>query len=248
MSKYWIKLWVETLYDRKVGHLPDNEWRRFVECCLMAGEVDRGGRLPPFQEMTWITHQSGEILQKELENLKELGIIGQDDAGYYVINFEKRQAPVDVKRRVAEHRRRNAGRNDPVTKRYPEVQKVLTTTTLNNIVSSSNTGNERVTKRYTDVTELLDALGILDRRQPSRDHAPAIVRDFTVSEILTDHDPDGAIVANLGRWAAAAEAGVEIADRPALVWCKIVEGQAPPEAGGENGNGFTEEEKSLFER
>ena len=133
MPRYWIKFWVETLYDRKIANQPDNLWRRFFECCLMAAEIDAGGRLPTLSDMVWTTHQSEDTLAQELETLKKLGIIGQDDDGYFVVNFDKRQAPVSGKRRVAEYRKRNADRNEPVTKSYPEDRSTEITTTTNRL-------------------------------------------------------------------------------------------------------------------
>jgi len=141
MPRYWIKFWVETLYDRKIAKQPDNIWRRFFECCLMAAEIDAGGRLPPMEDMVWTTHQNEAVLAQELDLLRELGMIGQDEDGYFVVNFEKRQAPVSGKRRVAEYRKRTADRNEPVTpgvtKRYPEdrsTESLLTTNRLGDYV------------------------------------------------------------------------------------------------------------------
>lgn len=133
MPRYWIKFWVETLYDRKIAKQPDHLWRRFFECCLLAAEIDAGGRLPSLGDIAWTTHQNEEILAQELEKLKKLGMIGQDEGGYFVVNFEKRQAPVSAKRRVAEYRKRNDKRNEPVTKRYPEDRSTEISTTTNRL-------------------------------------------------------------------------------------------------------------------
>ena len=135
MSKYWIKLWIEILSDDEMGVLPDNVWRRAVECFLMAGKIDAGGRLPPLRRMARITYRTVEDLEKELEHLINVGIIGKDDDGYFVVNFAKRQAPVSAARRVREHRRRQdvtkryTGRNETVTKNGPEDRRTESTTT-----------------------------------------------------------------------------------------------------------------------
>lgn len=133
MPRYWIKFWVETLYDRKIATQPDNLWRRFFECCLLAAETDAGGRLPPLPDIAWTTHQNEATVAQELQNLIKLGIIGQDADGYFVVNFDKRQAPVSSKRRVSEYRKRNVDGNVPVTKRYPEDRSTEISTTTNRL-------------------------------------------------------------------------------------------------------------------
>lgn len=138
MSKYWIKLWIEILHDDQMGILPDNIWRRAIECFLMAGKIDANGRLPSLRRMARITVQTEENLVNELNYLIKLGIISRDTEGYFVTNFNKRQAAIGVARRVAEYRRRQAenditkrykNSNEPVTDVTPEVQKTESTTT-----------------------------------------------------------------------------------------------------------------------
>jgi len=74
----------------------------------------------------------------------------------------------------------------------------------------------------------LSVLGIrADLRQSFRT-APDLIKRFTPAQVLMLHDPGGAIAANLALWRAAADAGVELEVRPALLWARIVEGQSPP--------------------
>lgn len=250
---YWIKLWLDILEDDKMGPLPDHLWRRAVECFLMAGKMNVGGRLPSLRRMAWVTRQTEEKLEAELEMLSKLGIIAKSDDQYIVVNYAKRQSAASPARRMRAYRERQETlrpRDENVTGTSPRSTEVLTTTTTSlNTKSSSSKNSETTTlqKRNDTVIDLLQQLDIQDRAQPTRQHAPAIVQQHTVTDILANHDLSGAIAANLRRWAEAKAGGVEIADRPALVWCKIVEGQAPPMS-DENGQGFTPEEKALFER
>jgi predicted transcriptional regulator len=60
--------------------------------------------------------------------------------------------------------------------------------------------------------------------------APRLIKSFSPAQILLGHDPEGAIASNLARWSDAWREGVAdlVGLQPALIWCKIVEGQEPP--------------------
>lgn len=111
-SKYWIKLFIEVLDDPKVARLPDNLWRRFFECCLLAGEVNNGGRLPPPGEIAWRLRLGEETLLREFSQLDDLGLLTYrvenvlDEGHWVVTNFTKRQAPIKTIERVRRHRAR----------------------------------------------------------------------------------------------------------------------------------------------
>ena len=99
-TKYWIKLYHETLHDPKVARLPDNLWRRFIECLLFAGEENDNGRLPPSGDMSWTLQRDEETLIAEFDQLARYGLLDHRtdnvlDNGYWlVVNFGKRQMPL----------------------------------------------------------------------------------------------------------------------------------------------------------
>lgn len=93
-SKYWIKLYHEILYDRKMAQLRDHLWRRVMECFLMAGEVNNGGYLPSLDDMAWTLRADPEQLETELTELVQLGILQVLDGRYHVTKFEQRQKPM----------------------------------------------------------------------------------------------------------------------------------------------------------
>jgi DnaD/phage-associated family protein len=113
-SKFWIKLYIEMLNDRKVARLSTHLRWRMVECFLLAGLMDKGGELPPVDEAAWLLRLPVEQLEADWLQLVDAGILGlwdtatsgQDEDGYYVVNFEKRQAPASDRERAAEHRKR----------------------------------------------------------------------------------------------------------------------------------------------
>jgi len=93
-TKYWIKLYHETLHDRKIATLDDHLWRRFVEVLLLAGENNEDGYLPQLEDMAWALRDNTEILETDLNELIRIGIIEYRDGRYYVRNFSKRQEPL----------------------------------------------------------------------------------------------------------------------------------------------------------
>jgi len=90
--KYWIKLYHETLHDRKIAQLDDRIWRRFIECLLLAGEHNKGGFLPPLDDMAWILRADKEQLETELGELVRIKVLEIVDGLYFVRKFADRQA------------------------------------------------------------------------------------------------------------------------------------------------------------
>ena len=101
-NKYWIKAWHEILDDPKMGRLPNNLWRRFFECCLLAGEMgyedddEMNGRLPSVGDMTWRLRIDEETLLTELEELARKRMLEYRsenvlDGYWFVTHFNERQ-------------------------------------------------------------------------------------------------------------------------------------------------------------
>lgn len=132
-SNYWAKIWIETLDDRKVASLPDNLWRRFFECVLLAKEINQSGRLPPVEDIAWRLRVDVDTLSQELDALARRDLVDYRadevlDGYWFVVNFEKRQARMTGAERVKRHRESavkqlyNDSCNDSVTKRYTETE------------------------------------------------------------------------------------------------------------------------------
>ena len=98
-SKYWLKLYHEMLDDPKVARLNDSAYRRFIECLLMAGELDENGLLPPLEDMAWRIRVSETALAQDMTRLALGGMVElQEHEGeerWLVSQFAKRQSPMD---------------------------------------------------------------------------------------------------------------------------------------------------------
>src|SRR3990167_2331293 len=90
-SMPWIKLYTEILSDPKMGQMTDGLWRRTMELFLLAGKSGNGGYLPSLQDIAWMLRIDTEQLSREIQELKELVILSEDEDGLYVTNFIARQ-------------------------------------------------------------------------------------------------------------------------------------------------------------
>lgn len=104
MRRYWIKLWIDLLDDAKFGELPDWQWRRFFEFCLVAGELGQDGLLPPVKQLAWRIRTPENKCRDALLALSEVGVVTEKPEGWYIVNFAKRQSPVDPAERQRQHR------------------------------------------------------------------------------------------------------------------------------------------------
>ena len=107
-SYYWIKLWLDTLNDPKMGTLPDRLWRRAIELFLVARTGTGDGYLPDLEDVAWSLRLSSEELIEDLMALENrTGIIQLREDGWYVTNFAKRQATITDKERQRRKRERD---------------------------------------------------------------------------------------------------------------------------------------------
>jgi len=125
MTSYWIKLYHEILRDPKMGQLDDHTWRRTIELFLIAGELNESGRLPPIPDTAWLLRTSEEDLQEALAKLTGMGIAQQDEDGWLISNFAKRQAPLSAAERMRLYRRRKRDSNSASDSFLPEKQSAL---------------------------------------------------------------------------------------------------------------------------
>jgi len=105
-SYYWIKLYHEILTDPKMGRLPDNLWRRAIECFLMAGETNNEGHLPELSNMAWTLRMNEQQLEIELIQLADVNIVEVREGHWFVTHFAKRQAAVSGAKKQANYRDR----------------------------------------------------------------------------------------------------------------------------------------------
>lgn len=124
MAKPWLKLWTETIRDRKLRRIsPDMRWCWIALLCL-AGESDQEGRLQfsPNEPMTDddFADGCGIDLSTWLEAKSyflRMGMIELEGQTVHICAWQKRQASPDptAAQRMREWRERNVTRNETVT-------------------------------------------------------------------------------------------------------------------------------------
>lgn len=155
MANYWIKTYMEILDDPKMATLPDRLWRRIMELFLVAGRTNQGGEIPDTAQIAWMLRISSDDLAMDLRQIESIGIISRTPKGWMVNNFSKRQAAIGGAERVKAFRGREQ--------------------------HNQYTGNENVTKRYTDKDTESD-------KEPDRDkdtESESDVTAFTQNELNT---------------------------------------------------------------
>lgn len=160
-TQYYLKLYHEMLDDWKVLSLPDDLKWRFVQCLLVAGELDEDGWLPEIRQFaSRIRPMNPKELQSDLEALAnvELVELRQYDDGcerWFVPKFEKRQQRSANAKRQADWRQREKEKKE--AKKRKEIKEDIDIDTRNVTRNESNvtnnvTSNEN-TYTYTDHEE-----------------------------------------------------------------------------------------------
>lgn len=109
-ANYWAKIWIEMLDDRKVASLPDSQYRRFVECILIAKEYNQDGLLPPVDDMAWrLRPLTPDQLNNDLSHLAKNGLtelVATDDGErWFLPKFADRQRASTSTERSDLHRK-----------------------------------------------------------------------------------------------------------------------------------------------
>ena len=105
-GNYWIKLYLDILEDSKMATLSDRLWRRIVELFLLAGRYNKDGNLPETDFLAWDLRLEPEELAQDLASIEAIGIIQKVEAGWLVVSYAKRQAPVPHAERQSSYRQR----------------------------------------------------------------------------------------------------------------------------------------------
>ena len=95
MGKVWIKLYTETIHDRKIWKLKPIEQLTFVYLLLLAGMEGDSGRLPDIEDIELELYMPLKLtrakLIKIIGTLADNGLIFVHDGVMYVTNYENRQ-------------------------------------------------------------------------------------------------------------------------------------------------------------
>ena len=117
-SKYWLKLFHETIYDPKIMMRSPGARLRWYECLCLAGDYDKDGELPPIEHMLYVFRIPEDQLIKELEELVSPGLLTYRDGVYSITNWHDRQSAMDTNERSMRYRETQQKREyyEPVTK------------------------------------------------------------------------------------------------------------------------------------
>jgi len=118
-SNYWIKLYHEILEDPKMCRLTDRQYRRVIELFLLAGDYEKSGVLPPYDDIDFRL-RFPEGLKEDLESLVSVGILSIDETdGYFITRWDDRQSAMNnterSQRRRERERKQNYYSNDNAT-------------------------------------------------------------------------------------------------------------------------------------
>ena len=111
-TQFYLKLYYEMLDDWKVLSLPDGLKWRFVQCLLVAGELNQDGWLPEIRQFAArIRPMDASSLTADLSRLAavelvELKINDEGIERWFIPKFEQRQERTANAKRKAEFRRR----------------------------------------------------------------------------------------------------------------------------------------------
>lgn len=112
---YWIKLSLDILDDPKIAKLSDFQYRVFTMCLLFAKELDKDGQLPPVADIAWrFRYFSVKNTKDALLVMKGIGIVDENERGWFIVNFAKRQALSDSAERVRAFRQREKEKKKPI--------------------------------------------------------------------------------------------------------------------------------------
>jgi len=103
-SKYWLKLFHETIYDPKIMMRSPGARLRWYECLCLAGDYDKDGELPPIEHMLYVFRIPEDQLIKELEELVSPGLLTYRDGVYSITNWHDRQSAMDTNERSMRYR------------------------------------------------------------------------------------------------------------------------------------------------
>ena len=118
-SNYWIKLYHEILDDPKMCRLTDRQYRRVIELFLLAGDYEKDGHLPQYDDIDFRL-RFPEGLKEDLESLIKFEILSLDETDdYYITRWADRQSAMTnterSQRRRERERKQSYYNNDDVT-------------------------------------------------------------------------------------------------------------------------------------
>jgi len=165
-SKYWLKLFHETIYDPKIMMRSPGARLRWYECLCLAGDYDKDGELPCIENMIYVFRIEEKQLLDELNELIKTGLILFENGVYFIKNWHSRQEAMQPKERTSRFRETERKREyyEPVT----EVKRDC---------------NEVVTNRYTDIDKEEIKIKDIDKEKKKTVNSLFVGEFLRISEI-----------------------------------------------------------------
>ena len=115
--KTWVKIYTESLHDRKIRKLSERDQLVFFKLVLLAGYEDLEGALPSIEDISLELYMKESEIKKSLRNLIDAGLLYQNEDNVIIVtNFEKRQnANMSDAERSKKYRDNNKLSHDNVT-------------------------------------------------------------------------------------------------------------------------------------
>jgi hypothetical protein len=121
---YWLKSYTDILDDPKYFRLSTNAQLAMHECFLIAKKlegVEMTGLLPDLEEIAFHSRKPIEFWTEAMKELIDIGIVIENQLGYLIKNYVKRQKPIPQDERMRQYRKKkNNGlmdENDDATER-----------------------------------------------------------------------------------------------------------------------------------
>jgi hypothetical protein len=117
----WFRVYDNLVEDPKVQRLPDSVFRGLVNLWCLASQGD--GLLPSVGDISFKLRIKPAQAQKLLADLRNAGLIVDDETGTHPHNWNGRQFKSDVSNeRVKQHRKRKRNVTETVTETPPETE------------------------------------------------------------------------------------------------------------------------------
>lgn len=116
-KRFWYKWMHEWLTAPAIQRLPDNLWRRYMECMTLASIENEDGFLPHHRDMAYTLRVDEQTLIAELrqlstENLLDFRDYNPFEKRWFVVPYEDSQAPSKAAIRQRRYRERQKQEED----------------------------------------------------------------------------------------------------------------------------------------
>lgn len=152
---YWLKSYTDILEDMKYHQMSERAQLAMHEIFLVCKMVENGeitGQLPNVEIIAWVSRKPVEYWACAIPELIKSGIIAENENGYLIVNYVKRQEAIPDKTRQKQYRKRvnnglMEGENDTETEALRDRHEYVTNRngeTDRNRIQNTETEGERI--------------------------------------------------------------------------------------------------------